>query len=72
MGLSVSTLSSLKNMSSSMRYVPCKCGHKKVEVIGFETSPVKKTLVPVRKGWYCVECHAWEDAILRETVVEND
>lgn len=61
-----------KHTTKDMRYVPCPCGHKKVEVIGFERSPAKKTLVPVRKGWYCTECHDWDDAILRETVVEND
>ena len=41
------------------------------QIIGFVPRPSDEGMRPVRKGWYCVECRAWEDAILRETAVEN-
>ena len=44
---------------------------KAEEVIGFDHKP-EGGLIPVRRGWYCPSCHAWEIAILRETKVENN
>lgn len=49
---------------------PCACGGEMTEIIGFTTLH-NSELSPVRKGWYCVDCKAWETAILRETAVEN-
>ena len=49
---------------------PCACGGEMTEIIGFTTLH-NSGLAPVRKGWYCVDCKAWETAILRETAVEN-
>jgi len=50
---------------------PCACGGEMGQIIGFILRPSDEDLTPVRKGWYCVECRAWEDAILRETAVED-
>jgi len=50
---------------------PCDCGGEMGQIVGFVPRPSSEGLTPVRKGWYCVECRAWEDAILRETTIEN-
>jgi len=57
--------------SEDMTKVPCACGKEKEEIIGYVPDPKNDTVIPVRKGWYCVDCKAWETAILRETTVEN-
>ena len=48
---------------------PCICGGEMGEVIGFKLLYEASNNSPIRKGWYCVECQAWEDAILREMIV---
>lgn len=48
----------------------CKCGRKMMEIIGHTERKNEERPVPYRKGWYCAECRHWEDAILRERVVE--
>jgi hypothetical protein len=50
---------------------PCACGGEMGQIIGFETLHDSEDRIPVRKGWYCVDCRAWEEAILRERTVEN-
>jgi hypothetical protein len=40
------------------------------EIIGYDERS-NGQLVPLRRGWYCVECRAWEKAILREMAVED-
>jgi hypothetical protein len=48
---------------------PCVCGGEMGEIIGFLPKHESEDMTPVRKGWYCVDCKAWEDAILREMTV---
>lgn len=43
----------------------CKCGVVMEEVIGYDDKER-----PVRAGWYCRECKAFDRAILRETKIE--
>lgn len=45
---------------------PCACGGEMGEVIGFKLLYEANNNSPIRKGWYCVKCKAWEKAILRE------
>jgi hypothetical protein len=40
------------------------------EIIGYDECSNGK-IVPIRRGWYCVECREWEKAILREMTVED-
>ena len=42
------------------------------QIIGFVPRPSDEGLTPVRKGWYCVDCRAWEEAILRERTVDEN
>ena len=57
---------------TDLKTKPCGCGAVKEQIIGFHPSGVPDSdLVPVRKGWYCFSCKAWEDAILRERTVER-
>jgi len=50
---------------------PCPCGDIAGEVIGFNHRSTDDTYVPYRVGWYCPECHAFEQAILRERVIDT-
>jgi len=58
-------------LQDEMQSKPCKCGGTAEEVIGFDHKP-EGGLIPVRRGWYCPSCHAWEKAILRETKVDEN
>ncbi len=50
----------------------CKCGQKMLEVLGYvEKQNGDRHPQAYRKGWYCPLCKAWEDAILREKIVEE-
>jgi len=49
---------------------PCPCGETMVQIIGHDEN-AQKQLEPVRRGWYCFSCRHWDDAVLRERVVEN-
>ena len=40
-----------------------KCGATSEQVLNMETRK--------RVGWYCLECHYFEQAILRETVIQE-
>jgi hypothetical protein len=56
--------------SDDLSTKPCPCGETMAQIIGHDEN-AKKELVPARRGWYCFNCRHWEDAILRETVVED-
>ena len=58
-------------MTSDLATKPCVCGETQVEIIGFVETPDKSQMTALRKGWYCVSCRHWEDAILRERAVED-
>ena len=58
------------SLASDLTKKPCRCGGTMGEIIGYDERSNGK-LVPLRRGWYCVECEAWEKAILRETAVED-
>lgn len=47
-----------------LRSKKCRCGQKMGEIIGYDDNEK-----PFRQGWYCVQCRAWEKAILRERTV---
>ncbi len=50
----------------------CKCGQKMLEVLGYvEKQDGDGHPQAYRKGWYCPLCKTWEDAILREKIVEE-
>jgi len=51
----------------------CKCGQKMLEVLGYiEKQDGDEHPQAYRKGWYCPWCKNWEDAILRERIVEEE
>lgn len=49
----------------------CECGSEKGQVLNFISPEGADLSVPVRVGWYCVECGTFEKAILRERVVSG-
>lgn len=49
---------------------PCRCGDVMGQIIGYDHRPEDDTYQRYRVGWYCVNCHAFEQAILRERQVE--
>lgn len=59
------------SLADDLTNKPCKCGGTMGEIIGYDDTS-NGELVPQRRGWYCVECRAWEKAILRETTVYLD
>jgi len=60
----------MSEFSDNLKEKPCNCGDVMGEVIGFNYRSTDNTYQPYRVGWYCVECKAFEQAILRERVVE--
>ena len=58
------------SLANDLTKKPCKCGGTMGEIIGYDERSNGK-IVPLRRGWYCVECRNWEKAILRETAVED-
>lgn len=50
---------------------PCPCGGVAKQVITHMTPDGKMLARPMRRGWYCEKCQAWEKAILREMRVDD-
>ena len=50
---------------------PCKCGEVMGEVIGFQERITDGAMVKYRVCWYCPKCHATEQAIGRERIVDT-
>ena len=48
----------------------CVCGKEKTQVISYDET-TEGRLVPLRRGWYCANCHHWEKAILRERKIRS-
>ena len=58
-------------MTEDLSRKPCPCGKETVEIIGIpEPTDQVPHPDPVRKGWFCFGCRHWEDAILRERIVD--
>ena len=56
---------------SDLSEIVCFCGKTAGEVIGFNHRSTDDTYVPYRVGWYCPECHHFEQAILREREIDT-
>jgi len=61
----------LENRMEDLSEKPCPCGKTAGEVIGFNHRSTDDTYVPYRVGWYCPECHHFEQAILREREIDT-
>ncbi len=58
-------------MTEDLSRKPCPCGKEMGEIIGVpEPTDHVPHPDPVRKGWFCFDCRRWEDAILRERIVD--
>lgn len=52
---------------------PCTCGSTLDQIIGWKERSTDQAMVPSRVGWYCGKCQNIEQAVGRETWVdEND
>ena len=63
----------MSDSSDNLRNKPCRCGGTMGQIIGFsDPDEHRPDPYPIRKGWYCIECRDFEEAILRERTVTPD
>ena len=56
----------MKESSDDFSTKSCNCGSIMEQVVGFNHRSTDDSYQPYRVGWFCTDCKAFDQAILRE------